>query len=360
MQELPVPPGTIVVGVDASPAADDALDWAIREARTEGLPLTLVHGVGPSISAWVEVEELDLRHVFDTLSSSGQEILDRARSEVRRQAPEVVVYEVLRLSGPHHALMALAPEAAMIVVGSRSASAHQGPLLSSAVGFVAAHASCPVVVPRPHGPGADIGVVVVCDGSAESTGPLAYAWGQADRRGVPLTVLHCLPDPPGTGEITDIGLMDATAGMDADLGPSMLGFERMLLADLVNDLKGRWPGVDVSLVTEHGAVEDSLARAAAQADMLVLGAHHARRVSETVIGSSAPADVQCVTVVLPQEDRVEVDVDAMLASLGLEASSAFDPAESAVPQPVRRSQPLSERVPAYVPVLRKRRTLPGS
>jgi nucleotide-binding universal stress UspA family protein len=302
-----VPGGTIVVGVDQTPAAAEALAWAIQEAVHEETPLTLVHGVGAALSSWVDFQTIDFRDVIDATTATGREVLDAAQAEVDRVAPAVEVHHVLRLTDPHQALLDLSADAAMLVVGSRSSVAEEDSLMSSALGFVKARAGCPVVVPRlRRTPG--VGVVVLVDGSPESQSILAYAWGQADRRGIPLTVVHCLPDPPPDPFPRDIGLMDATARMEASLGPSLLGFERLLLSDLVRDMRSRWPGVDVRLVVEDAAIDQWLGRARQQADLLVVGARHARRLTE-LIGSSD--DVQCVTVVLPLEDRIEADADAL-------------------------------------------------
>ena len=42
----------IVVGVDDSPAAKVAVDWAARDAERRNVSLTLVHAVSPNLSTW--------------------------------------------------------------------------------------------------------------------------------------------------------------------------------------------------------------------------------------------------------------------------------------------------------------------
>ena len=42
----------IVVGVDDSPAAKVAVDWAARDAERRNVSLTLVHAVSPNLTTW--------------------------------------------------------------------------------------------------------------------------------------------------------------------------------------------------------------------------------------------------------------------------------------------------------------------
>ena len=45
----------IVVGVDESPAAKVAVQWAARDAELRKIPLTLVHATSPEIATWPNV-----------------------------------------------------------------------------------------------------------------------------------------------------------------------------------------------------------------------------------------------------------------------------------------------------------------
>lgn len=319
MPDTRIPPGTIVVGVDSAPGADEALGWAIQEAACEQTPLTLVHSIGEAVSAWVDLPVSDFRDIIDATAAAGHEVIGRARAEVERIAPGLEVHELLRFTGSHQALMDLSDDSAMIVVGSRFAGPADDPQHSSAVDFVTAQAGCPVVVPRRRRT-LGMGVVVLCDGSPDSREVLAYAWGQADRRSLPLTVVHCLPDPAAHVPERDIALMDATARMEATMGPSLLGFERILLGDLVREMRTRWPGVDARVVVDDVAIDHCLETARTTADMLVAGAHHARRVSEMVMGWARPDEVECVTVVLPMEERGPVTVPVLDVDADIDAT----------------------------------------
>lgn len=340
MEEQNVPRRTIAVGVDASAEAEEALTWAAAEARRRDLPLTLVHGVGPSVTAWMEVGSPNLREVLDTMIAAGRELLDRAHARVLELAPGVDTYQVLRLAGPHEALMALAPEAEMIVVGTRSAGSRGVPLPDVAERLVAEHPPCPVIVPRAGGSEPKVGMVVLCDGSPESRVTLVRAWRRARENGQALTVLLCLPDPPADGPATDIGLMDAMARLEAELGPSLLGFERALVADMVAELRSALPGVDAQLFVDDAAVDECLRRVPVEADMLVAGAPHARRVAEVV--GAADTGEACATAILP-------------ALLPEERDVAGTPGPSTAGTPEAGEVPPEE--PAPVSVVRPRRRL---
>src|ERR1700756_5612060 len=45
----------IVVGVDESPAAKVAVQWATRDAELRKIPLTLVHAISPEVATWPNV-----------------------------------------------------------------------------------------------------------------------------------------------------------------------------------------------------------------------------------------------------------------------------------------------------------------
>lgn len=337
MAEQNVPRRSIAVGVDASAEAEEALSWAAAEARRRNLPLTLVHGVGPSVTAWMEVGSPNLREVLDTMIAAGRDLLDRAEARVLELAPGVDTYRILRLAGPHEALMALAPEAEMIVVGTRSAGSRGVPLPDVAERLVAEHPPCPVIVPRAGGADPKRGMVVLCDGSPESRVTLVRAWRRARENHQPLTVLLCLPDPPEDGPATDIGLMDAMARIEAELGPSLLGFERALVADMVAEMRSALPGVDAQLFVDDDAVDECLKRVPVDADMLVAGAPHARRVAE-VVGASA-SDEGCVTAILPAllpEEREVVGQGAGPSAAGTSEAGDVPPDE---PAPVRVVRP---------------------
>jgi nucleotide-binding universal stress UspA family protein len=138
--------GGVVVGVDRSARAVDALRFAIEEARLRGAELTVVEvceqpyiseDVGPEVAASLAeptLMEAELRlwdHVGKALDGE--------------PAPEDMHLQV-RAGNASEELIRLGRSADMLVVGSRSRSGLRHLLTGSVATQVVNHAPCPVVV----------------------------------------------------------------------------------------------------------------------------------------------------------------------------------------------------------------------
>jgi nucleotide-binding universal stress UspA family protein len=150
-------PGTIVVGVDGSPAAQAALRWAADEARLRGALLVAVH-------AWTYVPPVPIGEPSMIAQPSG----DLAgQLEAEREAAQAELEAALRDAFPGgapieiesrlvegdaaEALESEAKEAELVVVGSRGRSGIASVLLGSVSRHVVDHAPCPVVVVKAPG-----------------------------------------------------------------------------------------------------------------------------------------------------------------------------------------------------------------
>lgn len=294
-----VPPGTVVVGVDGSKSADQAIDWAIEQGALEHRPLTLVHALGPlgtSGTAWLDQAGVNQRDILDAMRADGQSLLDTARDRVARKAPDVEVHEVLRLVDPREALLDLSHRAAMLVLGSRGRGPVRSLVLGSVSVGVSRHASCPVVILRPHNPGVvRRGVLVGADGTERSRASLEFAYRQASLRRLPLTVMHCFWDAQG-----------ATSGPHS-IPDSAEGFEneRMVLSESLSGMTEKFPDVHVHTELARGLADDCLVRASGQMEMVVVGFHHSGTVSGLVYGSVASTVLEhasCVVAVVPEPE----------------------------------------------------------
>ncbi len=133
----------IVVGVDGSDLSVEALRWAVTQARLTG---AAVHAV----LAWEIPLAFYPAPSFDDaqFDSDGQEIVDRAVSQVQNEAGDVpITSRVIRLQ-PRAALVEAAEGAALLVVGSHGLGTLPGLHLGTIASYCAHHAPCPVLVYR--------------------------------------------------------------------------------------------------------------------------------------------------------------------------------------------------------------------
>lgn len=289
-----VPAHTIVVGVDGSATSERAVAWAAEQARLEDRDLTLVHAtgvVGTAALLWMDQAGVDSDAAIDALRQDAEQVLQAAADRVAELAPDVRVRGVVAELDPREALLELAPEAAMVVVGSRG----RGPVTSLLLGSVA-HAlsrdpACPVVVLRPVRESvARRGILVGVDEHGTSTRALEFAYRQASLRRQPLRIVHCIFD------------VRAPSG---DVGPAEAGYdaERRLLAETVSGMAEQHPDVDATAVLTRGLVDRTLVRLGEQAELVVVGTHEQGPVAGLVRGRTASIVAEhstSIVVVVPE------------------------------------------------------------
>ena len=142
--------GSVVVGIDGTGAADDALDWATAEAAARGCRLRIVHAFRPSllVDPYGVVPPLgDLPVVW----AAAEQVLAQAVARARSVAPDLPVTARLLQATAVPALLGEARDASVLVLGGRGPRGLRGRLSRSVSAQVAAHAPCPVVMIRPRG-----------------------------------------------------------------------------------------------------------------------------------------------------------------------------------------------------------------
>jgi nucleotide-binding universal stress UspA family protein len=246
----------IVVGIDGSTTARQAMYWATIECERRGAELLLAHAgdaeAGPPSQP-------------DTPTAYGRSLLAEAEAEVYETGTEIAVSAVISTENPVHLLTRLSEQADLLVVGSHGLGWASGALLGSVAFRAAAHARCPVAV-IPAGwdeqrqPALPV-VVSVPDSAAAST-PLYVAFAEARARNVPVRAVRSWSRPDWTGELADVIFTTSPLleTKQQDYADRMLAPLRML-----------FPEVPVQLALTGERLSDALASAAKDASLLVLG-----------------------------------------------------------------------------------------
>jgi len=259
----------ILVGYDGSAGSERALRWAVREARSRGTVLTICHaaprGYVPAAPAGNEAP--------DGAQRAGERGLARALRFARDiMGPGMV--RPLPATGPAaQVLCEHSADADMTVVGARGCGGLPGSLLGSVGQQVAAHARGRVIVVRGHwqqaGAYAPGRVVVGADGSPASRAAIAFAVDEAALRAVPLLALCALADAPGS--LGGAGRMEETVGQD------LARWEK------------EYPEVTIVWQVTPGQPRTALLDAAAEAQLLVVGARGRGGVQGMLLGSVSQA-----------------------------------------------------------------------
>lgn len=250
----------VVVGVDGSPSASGAVRVAAAEARRRGAALRLVAAVvwmadgAPGTTTWSPAERR-------LLTATAEDHLAAARSEALRAAPEVSVACEVRGGDAATVLLAVAAEAALLVVGSRGRGGVAGLLLGSVAVTVAARAPCPVVVARRAEVTAPDAPVVVGVDPTGGVAALEFAVEEAAGRAAPLVAVHALGRP-----VVDPFLA-------ATWHPERVAAEeRQRLTELVDRRAGTAPEIEIRVDVPWEEPAAALVRRSRQAGLVVVGA----------------------------------------------------------------------------------------
>jgi nucleotide-binding universal stress UspA family protein len=138
--------GHVVVGLDASTAAEAALRFAFEEADLRRSRLVVVHSIAREpVTTWLGEPPAEREAAR---KESGERLLRDATRELRDKYANVEVVPVLTHEPAVPALLHRGRRAAVIVVGSRGLTGASTVVLGSVSHALAQAAPCPVVVHR--------------------------------------------------------------------------------------------------------------------------------------------------------------------------------------------------------------------
>ncbi len=136
--------GRVTVGVDGSPASNEALNWAAKEAILRHAILEVDHVWSlPNMGYGGYVSQLD------DFESDAKLLLDKIAAEATAKYPEITVEANLLQGPPAQALIERGMSSDMVVVGSRGHGGFTGLMLGSVSQQLVHHAAFPVVVIHP-------------------------------------------------------------------------------------------------------------------------------------------------------------------------------------------------------------------
>jgi len=257
--------GSILVAYDGSTDADLALAWAAESARLfhQSVDVAIIDDPGALPGAawwpddhWEEVEQRATRG----LRAAGVD-----HSSVDRRHGTVVP-----------ALIDLARQAPLLVVGSRGHGRAGEIFIGSVSQHLARHAPCPVVVVRPAASSDAKRIVVGVDGSSASRAAVGFACRRARVTGERVTAVRAADFGPV--------LLDGRGLPPAELGTFMSDQERQL-AESMGDLVAAHPDVDVESEFIALRPAEALVGASRHASLVVVGSRGLNPFTGLLLGS---------------------------------------------------------------------------
>ena len=320
--------GPVVVGVDGSRSALNAVRWAAGEAAERNRTLRLIHAFDGFSSRWQGALPFadDVPGLF---RKRGHRLLREARDVAREVGPRICVELELRHRGPAEALRAESESAALLVLGTPGIRVLGRVLAGSVSIALAAHAKCPVALVRPHvaeeAPPAGGPVIVGVDGSPASEAAIALAFDEASWRRVPLIAVHAWDD-------AFLAALFEETRWTAER-PAAEQHEAELLAQRLAGWQEKYPDVAVRRTVVRGRAAEVLLDLADRAQLILVGSRGRGGLAGMLLGSTSQALMSyalCPVIVarpvtaLPSGDAIPqtaVSSEGATSRSGLGASS---------------------------------------
>ena len=287
----------VLAAIDGSPQSIHAAQWAADEAARRGVPLRLLHA-GPWLTAQ---RAIDSQHGDD--QGTALSLLAHTQAEVHHRHPELPVETGLVQGQVTDALVSVAGDGQLLVLGSRGLGGFAGLLVGSVSLAVAARAQVPVVVVRPmtdtHAEGQrEQEIVVGVDAGLAAQSPLdavlEFAFAEAALRGARIRAVHGWDVPPAWPSM----------GVTVPMIPSedLQSAEAAQLTKVLLPWREKFPAIEVVEQVRIGGGAAPLVYASARAELVVIGRRLRPHAAGMRLGSVAHAVIhhaQAPTVVVP-------------------------------------------------------------
>lgn len=276
--------GPLVVGVDGSTSALNAVRWAAVGAARRNRTLRLVHALDDLAARYPKPIRAD-DDLVERFRLRGHRLLREARDAAREAERDVKIEMDLSRRRPVDALRAESTSAALLVLGTTGIRPLGRALIGSVSIALAAHARCPVALVRPHvaedAPPEDGPVVVGVDGSPSSEAAVALAFDEASWRRVPLVAVHAWDDA-FLAEMFDEARWERER-------PEMERRESEVLAQRLAGWQEKYPDVVVRRTVTRGRASDELLAFADRAQLIVVGSRGRGGLAGMLLGSTSQA-----------------------------------------------------------------------
>ncbi|QDQ98080.1 universal stress protein [Tomitella fengzijianii] len=271
----------VFAAVDGSTAALGAARWAALHARCHARPLT----IGCAVQLPVPSGEAGSARTdfLDALRKRCERALDRAQEVARGVlGPDHRVTTRLREGPPTPAILDLAGDADLVVLGDRGLGESPERAAGSVTSALIAYGARPVAVVRGWtGAEESLGagpIVVGVDGSPHCTAALEFGLAEAQARGADLEVVHAWSDVPLTGlDEPHLQWESIQEREDAVLAESLAGWQE------------RFPGVTIRREVVHDRPVRHLLGHADDAQLLVVGHRGRGGFTGMMVGSTSRA-----------------------------------------------------------------------
>lgn len=303
----------VVVGYEASPESQFALQWAVQVAQRRGVPLVVVHASGAEPST----AELARPGILQMYHARAQQIAD----EGAQRARDLGAVEVTAVGLPGGAAAALVEQSAnasLLVLGHRTRGVLTQAIMGSVALAVVTHAACPVAVVRSSPaplPSMEHPIVVGIDNSEHSMRALdEAAFLAADTRSLlrivtawerPVqdawsayqNVRESQRDKPQEPPRHEEDTWAAYHRLREEIGSEreIVTYETLVaeiarqaantVAEAVARVQARYPELKVETVISEGSAAQSIVNAAAGASLIVVGARGRSAMQALLLGS---------------------------------------------------------------------------
>jgi nucleotide-binding universal stress UspA family protein len=250
-----------IVGWDASPQSEAALDWAIRRESSRSGAISLVFAVDSPV---------------EKLSHEARAALRDAAARAHEAAPGCLVTTIVAHGDPEDALLEYVNDKWVVAVGGGRGAATARRAGRSIGARLAAAARGPVAIIPQTADANSSGVVVGYDGSSEADAAAAFAAAEAERGGDALTLVHAWNEPV---------LMEGQPILDDQFIEALGDESGRILSTAAAELAEHFPDLIIRTRSVHGQPHMVLEYESRTAREIVVGSRGLRRLPRLLLGS---------------------------------------------------------------------------